>query len=191
EIDGTVIDLIDVPDAYITAVDTVLGGQAQHIVCANDQAARAAISWLKQENKGRATFLPIASLSERRIPTSLLEKIQQVKGFVAVASDIIRTEKVYEKVVRHLIGNVIIAQDLQAANEIASLTNRRFRVVTLEGDVVFPGGSMSGGTKKKANQSSLFTREKELVNLRKKIANFKERAKEFAEEVALKRKQVD
>lgn len=180
---GAVIDLITVPEKYITAIDTILGAQAQHIVCKDDNAARNAITWLKKENKGRATFLPIASLQERQVPQTLLPKIKEVDGFISIASDVIETDERFQKVIKHLIGNVIMTKDLQAATKIAHITNRRFRIVTLEGDVVYPGGSMSGGAKKSSNQSSLFTREKELVTLTDKIARFEERATAFANQV--------
>jgi len=186
DIHGAVVDLIDVKSQYVTAIETILGGQAQHIVVAHDDHARAAIQWLKKENKGRATFLPIASLQERHLPSSLLDKVRQAKGFVALANELVSTKETYRKVVNHLMGNVIVAETLKDATAIAQLTNRRFRVVTLDGDLVNPGGAMSGGAKKRANQQTIFTREKELKNLREKVANFKARAQAFAQEVEAK-----
>src|SRR5699024_415686 len=94
-IDGAVIELISIDEAFITAIDTILGGQAQHVVCKDDQAARKAIAWLKKENKGRATFLPIASITERHIPNNTLREVKQVDGFIAIASDVITTDKTY------------------------------------------------------------------------------------------------
>src|SRR5699024_6613993 len=89
----------------------------------------------------------------------------------------------------HLLGNVIVTEHLKAANEIAQKTNRRFRIVTLEGDMVYPGGSMSGGAKRKQNQS-LFTREKELQTLTEKLIDYKQRAINFTNKVEQKKADV-
>jgi len=183
---GTVVDIIDVPSKYVAAIDTILGGQAQHIVVPNDDVARQAIYWLKKENKGRATFLPIQSLSERAIPSSTINQLKSHQGFINIAANIVNTDTQFEKVIHHLMGNVIVADTLQHANEIAKLTNRRYRIVTLEGDVVYPGGSMSGGAKRQTNQS-LFTREKELTALKEKLTEFKIRAKDYSDKVMKQR----
>src|SRR5690625_649859 len=187
---GTVVDIIDVPSKYVAAIDTILGGQAQHIVVPNDDVARQAIYWLKKENKGRATFLPIQSLSERAIPSSTINQLKSHQGFINIAANIVNTETQFEKVIHHLMGNVIVADTLQHANEIAKLTNRKYRIVTLEGDVVYPGGSMSGGAKRKTNQS-LFTREKELTTLKEKLDNFKVRASDFTDKVIKQKNVID
>lgn len=184
---GTVVDIIDVPSNYVTAIDTILGGQAQHIVVPNDNIARETIHWLKKENKGRATFLPIQSLTERVISPSIINQLKSHKGFIDIAANLVQVEKKFEKVLYHLMGNVIVTDTLQHANEVAILTNRKYRIVTLDGDVVYPGGSMSGGAKRQKNQS-LFTREKELAELNDKLANFKLRAKEYTEKVIKQRK---
>ncbi len=181
DIHGVVVDLIDVPTDYITAIDTVLGGQAQNVIVKNDVSARKAINWLKKENKGRATFLPIESMSDRSIPENILSKLRSHSGFIGPAAQLIQTDVIYQKVVNNLMGNIIVANTLKSANELAEITNRRYRIVTLEGDVVYPGGSMSGGAKRKVNQS-LFTREKDLTELSKKLAEFVERTKAFEKE---------
>lgn len=181
DIHGVVVDLIDVPTDYITAIDTVLGGQAQNIIVKNDSSARKAINWLKKENKGRATFLPIESMSDRTIPENILSRLKLHPGFVGPAAKLVQTDLIYQKVVNNLMGNIIVANTLKSANELAEITNRRYRIVTLEGDVVYPGGSMSGGAKRKVNQS-LFTREKDLAELTKKLVEFVERTQAFEKE---------
>lgn len=165
---GAVLQLIDVPQQYVTAIETVLGGQAQNIVVQNDETARKAIGWLKRTNRGRATFLPLESIQPRYITKRIRSKVDNHPGFIGVASEVVSTNEKYEVVVNHLMGHVMIAKTLKDANELAKLASRRYRVVTLEGDVVFPGGSMSGGAKKRTNQS-LFTREKDLQQLTEKL----------------------
>jgi len=186
---GAVVDLIHVPTEYMTAIDTILGAQAQYVVVPNDEVARHVIHWLKNENKGRATFLPLQSIEARTISHSTIQQIKQQKGYIGIASDLIQIEEKFEKVAQHLMGNVIVTKSLADANAIAQMTNRRYRVVTLEGDIVFPGGSMSGGAKRKANQS-LFTREKELKLLTEKIQRSLKRRDEFVAEMNEKREKI-
>ena len=175
---GAVIDLIKVPTGYLSAIDIVLGGQSQHIVVQDEQAARESIAWLKSHNKGRATFLPLTTIKGRKIARQAIEQIESHPDFLAIASDVVEVESSYQQVIEHLIGNVILAKTLKGANEIAQLIQRRYRIVTLDGDIVFPGGSMSGGAKRKNNQS-LFTREKELKELTLKLADYVERTNAF------------
>lgn len=182
-IHGAVIELIDVPKSYLTAIETVLGGQAQHIITVEDQAARKAIAWLKQTNQGRATFLPLESIKERFITTDIRQKIENHPGFIGIAANLVDTKPNYQKAINHLMGHVIISKTLKDANEIAKLALRRFKVVTVEGDVVNPGGSMSGGAKKKTNQS-LFTREKDLQEITEKLDGFKGKISSFEKKLS-------
>lgn len=182
-IHGAVIEVIDVPGKYMTAIETVLGGQAQHIIVDNDTAARQGISWLKQSNNGRATFLPLASLQERGIPKHLLTKIEKLPGYIGIAAELVQTDHVYKRAMNHLAGNVIIAKRLADANQIANLINRKFRIVTLDGDVVSPGGAMSGGARKRKNQSSLFTREKDLREISDKLVDYEASVQSFKQKL--------
>ncbi|WP_042144887.1 chromosome segregation protein SMC [Paucisalibacillus sp. EB02] len=181
-IHGAVIELIDVPKSYITAIETVLGGQAQHIVVENDEAARLAIAWLKQTSSGRATFLPLKSIQPRFIPQDVLNQVEGHPGFIGVAGKLVTTDPSFQKAVDHLMGHVVIAKTLKDANDIARLVMRKYRIVTLDGDVVNPGGSMSGGAQKKTNQS-LFTREKDLQELSEKLEDYTVKAHGFEKKV--------
>ncbi|RLL45288.1 chromosome segregation protein SMC [Oceanobacillus piezotolerans] len=189
DIYGAVIELIEVPKEYITAIETVLGGQAQHIVVKDDKAAREAILWLKKTNNGRATFLPLQSIQTRSIPREVLSQIENHSGYVGIAGQLVQANETYQRAVNHLMGNVIIAKTLKDANDIAKWTQRRFRVVTLDGDVVNPGGSMSGGAKKKTNQS-LFTREKDLQEITEKINEYQEKIVQFEYKVKRKKEEI-
>jgi len=168
---GPVIDVIDVPSRYMIAIDTILGAQAQYVVVPNDDTARMTIEWLKKENKGRATFLPLQSIVARFLPNNVRTHIENEHGFIGVANELVDVKSEYKQVADHLMGNVIVTETLQAANSIAQKTNRRYRIVTLDGDVVFPGGSISGGAQRKKN-FSLFTREKEIDELTKQIKQY-------------------
>lgn len=186
-IDGAVIELMDVSKDYITAVETVLGGQAQHIVVETDQAARGAINWLKKTNSGRATFLPLQSIQPRFLSSEFKQALIHHPGFIGIASDLVQPKsQKYQKAIQHLIGNVVIARTLRDANDIAIKLHRRYRIVTLDGDMVHPGGSMSGGAQKKKNQS-LFTREKDLQELEEKLADYQTKALQFEKSVQQKK----
>ncbi|GAA5415077.1 chromosome partition protein Smc [Paraliobacillus ryukyuensis] len=187
---GAVLELIDIPKQYLVAMETALQTQSQHIVVDNEKNARDAIQWLKQSNNGRATFLPLQTMRPKSIPTSLLERVNNIDGFVGVAADLLTFDQQYQTVINNLLGNTIFADTLKNANEIAKQLERRFRVVTLDGDVVNPGGSMSGGARKKNNQS-LFTREKDLQEVTEKINDYDVRVKQFEKKVAQEKQQVE
>jgi chromosome segregation protein len=182
-IEGAVIELIDVPNDYVTAMETALGGQAQHIVVDNEASARQAINWLKQTHNGRATFLPLGSIQPKQIPSNVLQNAINREGFIGVAADLIQVDEAYKRAVDFLLGNVVIAENLQHANAIAAALGRRYRIVTLTGDVVNPGGSMTGGAQKRSGQS-LFTREKEMQEVTEKLADFQARTEVFERKVA-------
>ncbi|MGY0691526.1 chromosome segregation protein SMC [Virgibacillus sp. FSP13] len=190
DIHGAVIELVEVPKNYITAIETVLGGQAQHIVVQDDAAARKAITWLKQTNQGRATFLPLGSIQARYLTKDILMKVENHQGFVGIAANLVSCQAKYKKAIDHLMGHVIVAKTLKDANEIAKVAMRRFRVVTLDGDVVNPGGSMSGGAKKKTNQS-LFTRDKDLQEITKKLNEFQAKANAFEQAVKEQKRTIE
>lgn len=187
-IHGAVVELIDVPKEYMLALETVLGAQAQHVVVADDHAAREAIYWLKKTNQGRATFLPLQSIEPRFIPNALIQQIESHPGYVGIAADLVTYDSAYESIIRYLMGHVIIAENLEAANEIAVVLQRRYRIVTLEGDMINPGGSMSGGAVKQ--QQSLFSRERELQELTEKVADYEKRMAQFQTEMKMKQDEL-
>ncbi|WP_029268936.1 chromosome segregation protein SMC [Virgibacillus alimentarius] len=189
-IHGAVIELIDVPKTYITAIETILGGQTQYIVVNDDQAAREAISWLKKTKNGRATFLPLRSVQPRFLKKEALQTVENHPGFIGIAAHMIRTNESYQPVVNHLMGNVVVAKTLQDANAIAKRLMRRYRIVTLEGDVVNPGGSMSGGTRAKTNQS-LFTRENDLQETIHKLKEFQKKIKDFEKDIEKQKQEIN
>ncbi|UOQ47906.1 chromosome segregation protein SMC [Gracilibacillus caseinilyticus] len=181
-IHGAIPELIEFGDQLVDAMETALGAQAQHVVVDNEKSAREAIQWLKRTNKGRATFLPINAMKPKQIPANFVEMLKQDDEFVGVAVDLIQFDSTYQSVMGALLGNVIISKTLEGANRFAQQTGRRYRIVTLDGDVVNPGGSMSGGAKKKNNQS-LFTRDRELKTLTKKYKEYQVRVTDYEKQL--------
>ncbi|MBM7701835.1 chromosome segregation protein SMC [Metabacillus iocasae] len=181
-IEGAIAELIHVPKQYETALEIALGGATQHIVVEDDKSARSAIAFLKQSGNGRATFLPLTSVTERQLPGHVHHTLKQHLSFIGVASDLIEHDKRYSRVISNLLGTVIIVQDLKGANELARQTGQRYRFVTLEGDVVNPGGSMTGGSiKQKTN--SLLGRQRELETITVKLQEMEEKTENLEQEV--------
>lgn len=143
---GALAGLISVSRNYEQAIETALGAAQQNILVATEAAARQAIAMLKSRQAGRATFMPLDVVKSRRLSDSDSKTAAAVDGFVGAASDLAKSDARYQVAVEHLLGNVLVARTLEAANEIARRLGYRVRVVTLDGDVVSPGGVMSGGS---------------------------------------------
>ncbi|MFD0711240.1 chromosome segregation protein SMC [Paenibacillus sp. GCM10027626] len=161
---GAVAELVRVPEKLELAIETALGGALQHIVMSDERSARAAIAFLKQRQLGRATFLPLDVIRGRSIPEQEKRMIAGVEGYVGVAAELVTSEPQYSAIVHNLLGNVLIAETLEHANRIAAKCQYRFRVVTLEGDVVNAGGSMTGGSIQKKG-ASLLGRQRQIEQL--------------------------
>lgn len=173
-IEGAIAELVNVPKEYETAIETALGGAMQHIVVQTEENARAAIQYLKQKSFGRATFLPLSIIRGKSLAGSQSAMLSSHASYIGTAADLVQFDQKYAEVIRSLLGNVVVAKDLKGANEIARILQYRSRIVTLEGDVVNPGGSMTGGAVKQKS-SSLLSRKGELEDLTKKLAEMEEK----------------
>ncbi|MGN7453852.1 chromosome segregation protein SMC [Paenibacillus pasadenensis] len=161
---GAVAELVRVPQRIEVAVETALGGAMQHVVMEDERSARAAISFLKQRQLGRATFLPLDVIKSRSVPEQEKRQVAAMEGYVGIAAELVTSEPRYLAIVGNLLGNVLLAENLEAANRIAARCGYRFRVVTLEGDVVNAGGSMTGGSLQKKG-ASLLGRQRQIEQL--------------------------
>ncbi|MCD5002200.1 chromosome segregation protein SMC [Enterococcus saccharolyticus] len=172
---GAVAELIDVPKEYTLAIETALGGAAQHIVVEEERDARAGITFLKNRRGGRATFLPLTTIKPRPISEVMRNQASMVEGFLGMASELVSFPDHVRTIVENLLGPIVIAQDLQSANQLARTMNYRYRVVSLEGDVMNAGGSMTGGAMKRGNQGNLFGQTNELQELTNQVKQLDER----------------
>ncbi|OIJ09873.1 chromosome segregation protein SMC [Anaerobacillus arseniciselenatis] len=168
-IEGAIAELINVPKNVELAIETALGGAMQHVVVGTEENGRQAIQFLKNHRFGRATFLPLSVIKARDFSPYDRQKLQNHPAFIGVAVDLINFEEKYRSVISNLLGHVIVAKDLVGANELAKLLHYKNRIVTVEGDVVNPGGSMSGGSIKQKG-SQLLGRQRELDELITKLA---------------------
>lgn len=167
-IEGAIAELIHVPKEYEIAIETALGGAMQHVVVTTEESARQAIQYLKQNSYGRATFLPLGVMKGKYLSNQQLQEIQGHPSFVGIASKLISSDEKYSEVIANLLGNVVITKDLKGANEMARYLGYRCRFVTVDGDVVNAGGSMTGGALKQ-KQTSLLSRKVELEELKEKL----------------------
>ncbi|WP_373229970.1 chromosome segregation protein SMC [Cohnella sp.] len=180
---GAVAELVSVPAHLETAIETALGAALQHIVMEDEKCSRTAITYLKQRQSGRATFLPLDVIRARHMSDSDRRMLEQADGFIGVGSELVGAEAKYANVVSSMLGNVLISETLEQANRIASKLQYRYRVVTRDGDIVNAGGSMTGGSLQKKS-SSLLGRQRQLEELEREIKEAeaaRERAKAEAD----------
>lgn len=178
-VQGTLASLIDVPKKYELAIETVLGQSLQHIVTDQEEDAKYLIDYLKKNKLGRATFLPISSIRPRTL-NKKEEGVLEYKGCHGLASEFIKCDKKYKDIVDNLLGRVIIADDLEEAIRMARDHSHTFRIVTLGGDLINPGGSMTGGSKA-VKGISLLGRKRELNELTSKIKDETSKLKSILE----------
>ncbi len=145
-IHGPLSQLITVDNEYSVAVEVALGAAMQNIVTTNEADAKRAIYYLKNNRLGRATFLPISAIKPRTLDEKNLD---DNLGFVAIASDLVDCKKEYRDIVSNLLGRVVVVDDMDCAIGIAKKYANRFKLVTLDGQVINPGGSMTGGSQSK------------------------------------------
>lgn len=163
---GAVAELIEVPPKYEVAIETALGNAMQYLVVANEQVGQQGIAYLKQRQLGRATFLPLTVIKEKTIPAADLAECKQQSFWVGIASELIQTDPKFRPAVNFLLGNVLVVETIEHANQCARLLRHRYRIVTLDGDMVHAGGSMTGGSRKRTNVN-LLSRGKQLEQLKK------------------------
>ncbi len=167
---GVVADLIQVNKEYEIAIETALGGSIQNIVTDNEQTAKRMIEYLKKNRFGRATFLPLNSINTRG-EFSQKDALKET-GVIGLASDLVTTEKEYTGLTRYLLGRVLVVDQIDHAIAIAKKYHHSLRMVTIEGESLSPGGSMTGGAFK--NNSNLLGRRREIEELEGKVASQKE-----------------
>lgn len=168
---GAVAQIMEVPGEYLTAVEIAAGGALQNLVVESDAIAKAAIDFLKGERLGRATFLPLNTIRPLRPKEAELQAAKR-EGALGLASDLVTCEEKYRCVVNFLLGRTIVAKDIDAALKIAKEFAFSLRIVTLEGELVQPGGAMSGGSVGR-KESGILSRGQEIKRLALEIEKAK------------------
>jgi len=183
---GPVSRLIRTEDEYTVAVEIALGAAMQQIVVGTEADGKAAISYLKRTGGGRATFLPMTAVQSRTLQENGLETC---RGFVAVASQLVQTKPEYQGIVENLLGRTVIVRDIDAAIAMAGKYRSRFKIVTLDGQVMNPGGSMTGGSVNK--EAGILSRANELEKLTAQEKQLSEKLSGMQEQLQEAQRQFD
>ncbi|MDR2903707.1 MAG: chromosome segregation protein SMC, partial [Clostridiales bacterium] len=180
---GAVGELIDVSRNYETAIEIALGGALQNIITNTEKDAETAINYLKTAKEGRATFLPISSIKGKTLGGAK-EKLLKEPGILGVAKDLVRYDSAYEGILSNLLDKVLVADNLQSAVAFSKKYSYQYKLVTTEGDLINPGGAMTGGSAAKG-QSNILSRSREIAALKEEITRL------TAERDGLREKQAE
>ncbi|MDY3796521.1 MAG: chromosome segregation protein SMC [Agathobacter sp.] len=172
---GVVSDIIQVEKKYEIAIETALGGNIQNIVTEDEQTAKKMISFLKENRLGRATFLPLTSVSARSNPKN--EAALDEKGVIGIANRLITCDPKFDEVAAYLLGRVLVVDTIDNAIALAKKNHYSLHIVTLEGEYLSPGGSMTGGAFK--NSSNLLARNREIEELEGKVSQIEKKLEEL------------
>ena len=165
---GVVADIIQVDAKYETAIETALGGNIQNIVTEDEETAKSMITYLKRTKAGRATFLPLTSIKN---PQEFNNKqVLNEKGVIGLADELVKIDKKYQNVAKSMLGRIVVVDNMDNAVRIAGKFHYSIRMVTTEGELLVPGGAISGGTFK--NNSNLLGRRREMEELEKKVKQY-------------------
>jgi len=179
---GVLANLISVPEEYQTAIETVLGATLQNIVTETEEDAKKLIEYLRKNNLGRASFLPIASVQGKKIDRLIKNNLE---GVIGIASELIKTDKKYEGIILNLLGKTVVVKDMDTAIILARQNSYSFRIVTLKGDIINSSGAISGGSITQKTTSiigrtnQIKELEKEIAELNKKINNITKEKEEY------------
>lgn len=159
-IHSTISNILQVPERYEIAIQTALGKSINNLIVENSNVAIAAINFLKKNNGGRATFLPMDTIKPKNIKEDSLTIMSKLEGFIDVASNLVKYDNIYDNIIKSLLGNVAISDSIESATHIGKMVNNNYKVISLEGDVVYAGGALSGGQQQKTIASTFNIEEK-------------------------------
>ncbi len=183
---GSVAQLITVEGKYSTAIETALGGAMQYIIVDNEDTAKRSIRHLKETNSGRATFLPITSVKPREFKESGFESCE---GFIAIASDLVSADERFAGIIKSLLGRIVIAEDIDLASLIARKYGYRFKICTLDGQVINAGGSYTGGSVSRS--TGILTRKNEIEKTKLEISDLEFETAELSEKIESLKQEVN
>ena len=188
-IHGAVAEVIKVPSKLTQAIETALGASLQHIIVNNEKDGRQAIKFLKQRGLGRATFLPLNVIRARSLSHHIQNIARNFDGFINIASEAVEVNQTYQAVIDNLMGTTIIVENLKIANELARAIQYKARIVTLEGDIVNPGGAMTGGGMRQSK--SILAQKDELATMKIQLNDYEEKTKEFEQQLQKQKEKVE
>ncbi len=177
---NTIGKLLDIPEKYVIATDIALGSSSNYLVVDDDNVALSAIDFLKERKLGRATFYPLNVIKSKYVSSDIINDIRNINGYIGVLSDLVRYDKKYKNIVENRLGQVIVVDNERTLNIIGKLINYKYVVVSLDGEILHVGGSITGGTSKK---NSMLNEKNELNKLKNDLQKLDIKIKELTEEV--------
>lgn len=185
--EGVVADLIQVPEMYETAIEMSIGGALQNLVTETEVAAKNILSEIKKNRLGRVTFMPLDAISGKKLHIS--DDLKKSDGFLGIASELIKYDSRYANIIDYILGRVVVFTEIDKALKFAKSTGYKFKIVTLDGDLLNPGGSITGGSVNNKKQSGLLGRNRELEilksNIRQARDDYDKMRKNYHEKVEL------
>lgn len=183
-IHNTIGNIITIEDTYLKALNVAIFSNKNFVITSDEESAKKAINYLKDNHLGRATFFPLTVIKSRFVDSETLNQIRNNSDFIAVLSDLLTYNKKYQNIIENQFGTTIISKDLDSANRLSKLIRNRYKIITLDGDVINVGGSMTGGSLNKAK--SVITTKQELKyqeekehTLKNEIASLKDELSEI------------
>lgn len=170
---NVISSLIDIDVRYSTAISTSLGAASSYLVVDTPNTAKELINYLKENNLGRATFYPLSVITGKYIDNEVLNNLEYIPGYIGIASRLVNYDDKYKNIIDNVLGNIIIADNIDTANKISTSINKRYKIVTLDGQVVNVGGSLTGGSIVKSNNT--LSVKYELEELKRKSNFFEEK----------------
>ncbi|MBP3362094.1 MAG: chromosome segregation protein SMC [Clostridia bacterium] len=184
---GTVAGLVEASAKYAVAVETALGAASQNLIVETEEDAKAAIAFLRKTNSGRATFLPVSSVNGRTLDN--IGEVSKAPGFIGIGCELIKYNPKYDGIMKQLLGRVVVVDNIDNGIALSRKFSYKFRVVTLEGDIMNAGGSMTGGSTGKTG--GFLSRAAEIKTLRSQLAEIERTMKIRSEHVSRETSQLD
>lgn len=178
---NTIGKLITIPEEYTIAIDTALGASANFLVVENEQVAKECIAFLKENKLGRATFFPLNVIKSRFVLEEDLKKVKDIKGFIGVAADLLENDEKFDAIVKNQLGNVLVVKDIDILNQVGKVLSYKYRVVSLDGEIMHAGGSLTGGVLK--NDNSILKDKVTLEKTKREIETAKKEQEKLQNEI--------
>lgn len=175
-IHNALANIVEVSEQYSLAITTALGASSSNIITDNEQVAKEAITYLKNNQLGRATFLPLNVIKPRAVDYNFINSLKSIDGFINTADNLVKYDELYSNIIKNQLGNVIVVSNIDVANFVSKHVNYRYRVITLDGEIINVGGSITGGNQSRVRNIILekYELEKHIRHQQQFIDNIKE-----------------
>lgn len=181
-------NVVDTKDEYVSMLEVALGSSINNIITEDEACAKEAIEYLKRHNKGRATFFPLNVIKPKSIDPETLRTIQNIIGFVGIASDLVTYDSKYYNIIMNQLGNIIVCENITTAIQVSKKINHRYRVVSIDGEIIHVGGVMTGGSLK--SNSTYISDKYELDKLKGSVDRISDEINSFENKLDITEKEL-